>query len=61
MFLVDMIFVKMLYDNQVSISREDFCTESEGEEYWDQSMVVFFIAKEYVLLLAKNEGNGKYK
>lgn len=57
MFLVDMIFVKMLSDDKISVSKEDLCTETDGEEFWNQSIALFLIAKDYFLLLVENESN----
>ena len=57
MFFVDMLFIKLLYDNQISISREAFCTDTHTKKYWNQSIAIFFIVKEYVLLLERNKNN----
>lgn len=51
MFLVDMLFVKILSDNQISISKDDFCTETDGQEFWNQAMAIHFIANKYFIEL----------
>lgn len=58
MFLVDMLFVKILSDNQISISKNDLCTESEGQDYWNQAMAIYFITNKYFIELKGNESNG---
>jgi hypothetical protein len=57
MFLVDMLFIKLLYDDKISISREAFYTETDTKKYWNQSIALSFIVKEYVLLLERNKNN----
>lgn len=56
MFFIDLLFMRMLYDDNNRILKADLCKETDGKIFWNQSIALHFITRDYVLLLEENKG-----
>lgn len=55
MFFTDLLFMRMLYDDKNKMLMDTLCQETDGKIFWNQSIALHFITRDYVLLLEENK------